>query len=470
MSTEAELKSLLSQVMSRLETVTARLEKLEGSGSSSAPQADTGDVPRAQQAYIDIVEELLIPQVEATKDFDDVLYSCMKDFLTISNQISDFIGMASKSKKPAQDAFTKLIAPISEKMIAMSEYKDKNFKNPYINYITAVCEAVPVFGWICVEKTPSPFVADNIPAAEFYTNKILVATKGKEQNKYDWALNFIKFLKEIVVYIKQHHTTGLTWNPKGVEASGVPQAAAAAPAPKVEEKKPVQKQANPANLFAELNKGTAISGGLKHVSADMKTKNMKPSDKTPLQPKAKTAAGAKPAAKPAVAKPPKMEKVGNKWDIAYQNGNKNIEVEGDVKDTMYLFRCENSAVHVSGKMNCITIDGCKKLTLVCDTVVSYVEAINCTSVDIRIVELTPTVNIDKSQSVIVHLSEKGLNENTTINTSKCDAINVSYPNPTDPEDEVEYPIPEQIFTVVKQNKLYPQIYFHDKSAYFFPSQ
>ena len=36
------------------------------------------------------------------------------------------------------------------------------------------------------------------------------------------------------------------------------------------------------------------------------------------------------------------------------------------------------------------------------------------------------------------------------------------------EDEVEYPVPEQMYTIIKENKLYPQIYFHDKSSYYFP--
>ncbi|EDS89370.1 adenylylcyclase-associated protein, putative, partial [Entamoeba histolytica HM-1:IMSS] len=158
----------------------------------------------------------------------------------------------------------------------------------------------------------------------------------------------------------------------------------------------------------------------------------------------------------------------NKWDISYHNGNKNIEIDGTFQDSIYIFKCENSAVKVNGKINCISVDGCKKLTLICDTIVSYVEVINCNSIDIRVIELTPTVNIDKSQSVNVHLSEKALDGNTTVNTSKCDAVNISFPNPEDKEDEVEYPIPEQIYTIVKENKLYPQIYFHDKSSYYFP--
>jgi len=448
MSTEAELKTLLAQIMSRLESVTDRLEKLEKTGSTcSAPAAnapaDEGDVPKAQQAFLDIVDEYLKPQVEAGKKFDEVLGKCLEDFLDIATQEAELIGIASKSKKPSQEQFQNMLKPISEKMGAVGEYKEKNFKNPYIKYLTALAEAVQVFAWVCVEKTPAPYVQDTIPSAEFWTNKILVETKGKEQEKYDWAVNIIKFLKELVPYIKQYHTTGLTWNPNGGDAC---EAKAAAPKPAEEPKeapKPAapRPQANTAGLFAELNKGTGISGGLKHVTADMKTKNMKPEDKKPLEPSKPAAKATKPAAKLAVQKPPKMEKNGNKWDISYQIDNNSMEIEGDFKDSAYIFKCEKSTVRIKGKINCVSVDNCKRLTLICDTVVSYIELINCSSCEVRVIELTPTVNIDKSQSVVVHLSDKCLEGNTTVNTSKCDAINMAFPNPEDKEDEVEYPIP-----------------------------
>lgn len=475
MSSEAELKQLLAQVMARLETVTARLEKLEGGKAeapAAAPAAEADDVPKAQQAFLDWIEEYIKPQTAKAAEFDEALGKCMNDFQSIAMDEADFIGMAAKSKKPAQDAFQKLLMPISQKMMAIGDYKNKNFKSPYINYINAICEAVQIFGWICVEKTPAPFVADNIPSAEFYTNKILVATKGKEQDKYDWALNFVKGLKELVPYIKNYHTTGLTWNPKGVEASA--QAAKPEPPkvepPKAEPPKPAasKPQANPGALFAQLNQGTGISSGLKHVTADMKTKNMKPEDKVPLKPKEHKVAPKAAAPKQAADKPPKMEKKGTKWDVSYQKDNKTMEIEGDVKDSIYIFKCENSAIKISGKINCISIDSCKKLTLICDTVVSSIEVVNCTSVDIRVIEVTPTITIDKSQSVITHLSKQCLDGVTTLNTSKCDAINISIPNPEDETDELEYPVPEQFYTIVKENKLYPQIYFHDKSSYYFP--
>ena len=35
--------------------------------------------------------------------------------------------------------------------------------------------------------------------------------------------------------------------------------------------------------------------------------------------------------------------------VEYQDGNKNIEINGDMKQTVYIFRCVNSTIQVKGK-------------------------------------------------------------------------------------------------------------------------
>ena len=52
-------------------------------------------------------------------------------------------------------------------------------------------------------------------AASFWTNKILTEFKGKNEDQLSWANKYVEFLKALPVYIKDHHTTGLSWNPKG---------------------------------------------------------------------------------------------------------------------------------------------------------------------------------------------------------------------------------------------------------------
>ncbi|KAJ8321617.1 hypothetical protein KUTeg_000088 [Tegillarca granosa] len=115
-------------------------------------------------------------------------------------------------------------------------------------------------------------------------------------------------------------------------------------------------------LFAALNQGTDITKGLKKVTDDMKThKNpglrQGPAPFKPTQPP-------KPAPKPAakvepkvVKKPPVCELQDKKWIVEYQEGNNNIVIDDtNMKQTVYVYQCKNSAIMVKGKVNSIILD------------------------------------------------------------------------------------------------------------------
>ena len=473
---DEETKKLLESYIKRIEALTERLEKSEAKlaaaqaagnqatqPAASAP-AEEGETPKAQKEFDDLIEQYLVPQVEAGKKFDSVLGEELELALTIARDISGIIGIAAQSVKPSQEEFQKMIQPISEKMGKITEFKDKNGRHPMFNYIAGVAESVPCFAWICIEKTPGPYVLEILPGAEFYTNRVLTATKGKEQDKYDWAINYIKFFKEMVPYIKSYHTTGLTWNPKGKKATEVKVAAP------VEKPKAAPKEDNgnaKAGLFSELNKGVGVTGGLKHVTADMKNKNIKPEDRKPLEPKKVAPKATAPKTQQAVQKPPKFEKIGTKYDCSWQVDNHSIVIDAKVNESIYIFKCTNTTIKINGKINCISIDACKKLRLVCDTAVSYIETVNSSSVDIRINEFTPTINVDKCDGVDLHYSKQCC-EGTSLNTSKANTVNINIPPETEDGDEYEIAVPEQITTVVQDKKLFPKIYFHDTANYVIP--
>lgn len=51
---------------------------------------------------------------------------------------------------------------------------------------------------------------------------------------------------------------------------------------------------------------------------------------------------------------------------------------------VYLYKCTESTVTVKGKINSITLDSCKKTSVVFDSVVSAIEFINCQSVQMQV--------------------------------------------------------------------------------------
>jgi len=67
-------------------------------------------------------------------------------------------------------------------------------------------------------KTTKSYVAEMQDAATFYLNKILVANKSegdKGKPHLEFVQNFKKIGEKMQIYVKEFHTTGLAWNPKG---------------------------------------------------------------------------------------------------------------------------------------------------------------------------------------------------------------------------------------------------------------
>jgi len=210
-----------------------------------------------------------------------------------------------------------------------------------------------------------------------------------------WVQGWNTFLKELRVLIKNHHTTGLTWNASGGDAASFVGAAAAAPSsggppPPGPPPPPVilapagGKQVDHGALFAEIEavKERQKSGkteGLRHVTKEMKTKSRDGSEAAPVP----VSGGAKKASAPAAAKkttpakPPKFELEGNKWLVENQVGNHSLVIaEPEPKHAVYVYRCDDSVLQIKGKVNTITIDSCHKTAVVFDTAISSVEIVN----------------------------------------------------------------------------------------------
>jgi len=279
------------------------------------------------------------------------------------------------------------------------------------------------------------------------------------------------FLKDLQDYIKKFHTTGLSWNPKGVDASSVKLASSSntltqstdddsppppGPAPEFEysfnNNTPSDSKGNvSAALFAELNqKGEGVGSGLKHVTKDMKTKYRTEKD-APLEPKGPKEPTAKVEKTVAPAKPPHLALEGNKWNIHYQVGNKSIVIDQtETKHSVYIWKCKNSTIVIKGKINSIAMDDCDRTQLVFDYAIASVEVVNCKNIEIQVTGTVPNFAIDKTSGIVLYLSKEAMA--AEIITSKSDAMNVSMPT-ADGNDIVEVPIPEQFRTTIQNGKL-----------------
>lgn len=471
------LDSAISNLVQRLETITTRLEKVEkiltsGEGGSSAPASsgsEGGADSPAVLEYQDLINQYIVPFVAAANAVGakEVVEQSQLVLEAVNKQL-EFIRVAANSKKPADAVLQNLIKPTSELITKISGLKDSNRASKFSNNLATVSEGISALGWVVVSPTPGPFVADMRGGSEFYSNRILKEFKGKDQNQVDFVTHYNNFLKELQVYIKKHHTTGLAWNPRGGDAASFQSSApAASAAPSGAAAPPPGPPPPPANLhdapssnanappdmtrvFGELSKGEDVTKGLKKVTADMKSKNR--TDKSSVVPAsaAKPSSSSSAAKKDEPTKPPVFSLDGVKWKIEHQNGNRGLVIENpESKQTVYIFKCKESTIQIKGKVNSICLDNCVKTAVVFENAIATMEIVNCTSVEVQILGRVPSVSIDKTSGVQLYLSKDSLD--TEIVSSKSSEMNILIP--TADQDFDEKAVPEQYKTVVKNGSL-----------------
>eukprot|EP00960_Hanusia_phi_P036126 752160-Hanusia_phi.AAC.1 len=158
-----------------------------------------------------------------------------------------------------------------------------------------------------------------------------------------------------------------------------------------------------------------------------------------------------------------MEKNGAKWFIENMENNRDLKIEdASTKTSVCMAQCKGSLLQIPGKINTVQMDGCTKTSMVVESCVASVDIINCKSCEIQvnqerrcfsahppsqILDWTPMITIDGCSGVIVYLSQRCVDEDVAIVTSKCSELNVVLPAKTDAEDPTELPIPEQRFFV-----------------------
>ncbi|KAI8907816.1 adenylate cyclase associated N terminal-domain-containing protein [Gorgonomyces haynaldii] len=455
----------LTAVLARLEAATARLEgfanKLSTPATGSAPATATGS---DDKVAVQVKEFDALLEGEAFTSFvrlSTVVGGLVQEQAGLVKRAADatrqLIVTASQSKKPDQQKIVELIKPIQTLLEQIVSIKDKNRPSPLFSHLSCIADGIPAFGWVVVEPTPAPYIGEMKDAAQFYANKVIKEFKEKDKNHTEYVIKFIEFLGELFQYVKKHHTTGLQWNPRGGEAK---QAAGPPPPPAPTaaqlEAFSDPKQAKPATNFVSELAGDVTSRLRKVDKSEMTHKNPE-LRATSVVPAA--AAAAKPAAKAFAPpkQPPKIALEGNKWAIENHVDNQNIVVDQtELRHVVYVYNCQNSTISIKGKVNAITLDGCKKVGLLVDTVVSSVETVNCKSVQIQITGTAPTCSVDKTDGLQLYLSKSALD--IEIYSAKSSELNVLVPD--DKGEYNEMPVSEQFKTVVKGSKLVTEAVEH----------
>ncbi|CAL4124196.1 unnamed protein product, partial [Meganyctiphanes norvegica] len=453
----------LASLVSRLEQAVITLEN--AGGVAGVPAGSTGSSQEASSAPFVVGWDTMVNG--PFQNFVTKSKSIGGDVETIAKLVEGcfqtqraFLVCATKSSTPSDADLTKMFEPTAKKIKAVVDFRDSNRSSKFFNHLSAVSEAISALSWVTVPKTPGPFVKEMGDAGIFYTNRILKEYKDKDKSHVSWTQDWIGIFKEMQSYVKQYHTTGVAWNPKGgraldnmkgappAPAGGPPPPPPGCPRPAISKKPTVDTSA----LFSDLNKGASVTSGLKKVTSDMQT-HKNPSLREGPKPSVKQSSPAvrsSPAKTTAPAKPPRMELDGRKWFVEYQKNNKSIVIDDTSMDqTLYIFKCEGSVVQCKGKLNTIILDSCKKCSLVFDTLVSTLEVVNCQSAEVQVLGTLPSCSIEKTDGCQLYLSKGSVG--LEVVTSKSTTMNILVPK--DDGEFSELPIPEQFKTQIKNGKL-----------------
>jgi len=469
-------------VLARFEKIADRLEG-GGGGGGGAPASSMNGAASAAASHEHVLRfgDVLEKLAEFTALSDQIGNNLLKQQVNLVAKgfalTNDFVVMSTQCKPPADDkalANLPLFKELSKVIMEIGEVRERNRADKEVfNHLSAISESIGALGWVAVKPAPAPHVKEMADAAQFYTNRILREFKEKDPKHGQWTKAWIALFKELESYVKKYHTTGISWNRNGQDPAsfkssgggGVPPpprggAPPPPPPPSVQDLQNLEISSKPKpkpaggdrdGLFADINKGGDITSRLKKVPKDQMTHKNPDLRAGSVVKEGEVKKSPKKAWSPPVAaKPPLIECQGNKkWVVEYQKGNNEIVLdEVNMKQTAYIFKCENSTIQVKGKINAIVLDSCKKVGLVYEDVVSTVDILNCQSVQVQSQGMVPTIAVAQTDGCQVYLCEKSLN--AEIVTSKSSEMNVLVPSPNGFD---EMAIPEQFKTIYDGKKL-----------------
>ncbi|XP_003219805.1 adenylyl cyclase-associated protein 2 [Anolis carolinensis] len=449
-------------LMARLENAVIRLESLlshshQGTGMEyGAVNGVNGDIAPYVEAFDRIVNGSAAEFLKNSRILDGDVKIHAEMVRTAFQAQRAFLLLTSQYQEPQEDELSILLKPVSDKIQEIQMFRERNRGSNMFNHLSAISESIPALGWIAVSPKPGPYVKEMTDAATFYTNRVLKDYKHSDLRHVEWVKSFLNIWTELQAYIKEYHTTGLTWNKTGLIASAASEPSTLMgnqgppppppPAPPLPGPPPVLDDANATRsaLFAQLNQGEKITKGLRHVSDDQKT-HKNPSlraqgSQVRSPTKSHTSGPATP--KPQQTHCPVLELEGKKWRVEYQEDKNGLLIaDTELKQVAYIFKCNKSTLQIKGKINSITVDNCKKFGLVFDNVVGIVEVINSNDIQIQVLGKVPTISINKTEGCHIYLSEESLD--CEIVSAKSSEMNILIPQDGDYK---EFPVPEQFKT------------------------
>eukprot|EP00931_Biecheleriopsis_adriatica_P113727 TRINITY_DN8888_c0_g1_i1.p1 TRINITY_DN8888_c0_g1~~TRINITY_DN8888_c0_g1_i1.p1 ORF type:complete len:504 (+),score=141.90 TRINITY_DN8888_c0_g1_i1:29-1513(+) len=483
--------SPFNTILARLESVADRLEQ----GASLAPSGQSGGyagTPASSTADCELAlafdkfREDRLPALEnIAKDANNEDFTnATKYWADNLKLLRDLFAASGKCQKPKDEDWNSILKPwIDLEKAASRKLKTNELRK-------AMEAALPVIKLILFP--PPQHVQNTLEEFDFHAIKVM---QKKVEKETEWIKKLKELLKDLKEWCTENCKLGVTWKADGQAAkdffeacplgSDAPAPAAAAPgggkaAGKGKKGPPMPKgglhgpteedkrrrdgaQTGPpapakaggmAAVFSAINEG---GHALKKVTDADKTKNQK--DRPVLQPKAKAqapvATGGGHSRKGPRGEPKKVLEKDTNWELHNYDGATLVMDDVDMKQLVLILNCRNTTVTIKNKVKSVCIDSCDKVNVVVEDVLSAVELVNSDRCKLWTTGKVNSVSIDKCDGVNVFLSKESIEAD--IYASKSSEMNVTIPDPADPEETIELPIPEQFVTKVVGKSLKTEV-------------
>lgn len=467
---------MATDAIARLEAVAARLEAYAAklSGGSSGSGESKGHP--ALGAYDDL---LAGPAAAFQKAAQDVKQDAIAGFAKKGlAEVRSLIEASFHCKKPSDK---KYLANI-QKVISDADRAVGRKDEPFFAHQKSFAEAIQALGWVDA-ASPAAVIEGQLEAADFYLNQVLTAAK-KASSEEEKATHraYVKTMKELLTALaefgRSNFKMGIIYNPKGGDlssykpgegsssssssSSGGPPAAPPVPfAPPAPALPPSSESSAPPKasgggmsaIFDSINAGATANNatqafGLKHVSKDMKSKNITAPVLTPKEKKDNELKAAKALVASESKKKGEAKTYLDKgtWIVEnYENAEISVP-EVQMKQAVYIQNCSKCQIVVPEKCKQITMDRCSKTVLQFKNVVSTFEIVNSTGCKAQVDEAAPAVAIDKTQGFSLILTAESFKNPPDIVTSNVSELNLVRPAAKEGDDPIEVPLPEQYLT------------------------
>ncbi|KAK0722140.1 putative adenylyl cyclase-associated protein [Lasiosphaeria miniovina] len=511
----------LTTLIKRLEAATARLEDIASStielpqvvpalqqtlasplsGASSVGSPAPTPTPTLTPAPPPVPKAPEEPLPESIEEYDAFMSQSVEKYIKISKAIGGlvaeqatkvlegfkeqrkFLLISTKAKKPdltgsEMSVYQDVLKPINQLLMDITSIRDSNRGAAVFSQLNTVAEGLMALAWVTVESKPNKFVEESLGSAQFFGNRVLKEFKDKDQQQVEWVQSFYQIFRDLADYVKNYFPNGLPWNPKGRPVQEVLKSLSAAPAPaaggpppppppppgpppvfKINEQKPSELPAagGLGAVFSELNKGEAVTKGLRKVEkSEMTHKNpsLRAGSTVPEREGSVRGKSPAPGKKPKpetlrAKKPPKKELEGNQWTIEnFEKESEPIEIEANISHSIRISKCNNTTVIIRGKANAVTIDNTNRLSLVVDSLVSTVDLVKSQNFALQVLGVIPTVLMDTVDGAQIYFSKESIG--TRIFTSKSSSVNLNVIGSDD--DYQEIPLPSQICSYYDEDK------------------